>query len=40
MNFIARHGKTEPEEVNLIYETLSILKSLRDRGELNPCAWN
>lgn len=34
------NGKPEPEEANLTSETLSILKSLRDRGELNPCAWN
>ena len=34
------HGKAQPEEANLTSETLSILKSLRDRGELNPCVWN
>ena len=34
------NGKPEPEEANLTSETLSILKSLRDRGELSPCAWN
>ena len=34
------NGKPEPEEADLTSETLSILISLRDRGELNPCAWN
>ena len=34
------NGKPEPEEANLTSETLSILKSLRNRGELSPCAWN
>ena len=34
------NGKPEPEEAVLTSETLSILKELRDRGELNPCAWN
>ena len=34
------NGKAQPEEANLTSETLSILKSLRDRGELNPCVWN
>ncbi|WP_295094022.1 hypothetical protein [Ruminococcus sp.] len=40
MNSITWHGETEPEEADLTSETLSIFKSLRDRGELNPCAWN
>ncbi|WP_294413243.1 hypothetical protein [uncultured Ruminococcus sp.] len=34
------NGKPEPEEANLTSETLSILRTLRDRGELNPCTWN
>ncbi|HRR75221.1 MAG TPA: hypothetical protein P5191_00195, partial [Ruminococcus sp.] len=34
------NGKPEHEEANLTSETLSILKTLRDRGELHPCAWN
>ncbi len=34
------NGKPEPEEADLTSETLSILISLRDRGELSPCAWN
>lgn len=34
------NGKPEPEEADLTSETLSILISLRDRGELNPCVWH
>ncbi|HOO06473.1 MAG TPA: hypothetical protein PLH83_08265 [Ruminococcus sp.] len=34
------NGKPESEEADLTSETLSILISLRDRGELNPRAWN